>query len=98
MAYVGPSLSGLALVPVGHVGVHAIVGELPPEPPQRYLAPLFEISSFFSLDYLHVLEKTTIGSEADVVVEENLPHMGAEPKGGKEKRRRLLRQPNTEAH
>ena len=24
--------------------------------------------------------------------------MGAEPKGGKEKRRRLLRQPNTEAH
>ena len=46
----------------------------------------------------YILEKTTIGSEADVVVEENLPHMGAEPKGGKEKRRRLLRQPNTEAH
>ena len=47
---------------------------------------------------LIILEKTTIGSEADVVVEENLPLMGAEPKGGKEKRRRLLRQPNTEAH
>ena len=50
------------------------------------------------IQYVYVLEKTTIGSEADVVVEEKLPLMGAQPKGGKEKRRRLLRQPNTEAH
>ena len=65
-----------------------------------FVRPLLQCTISAKLDCVHntKVEKTTIGSEADVVVEENLPLMGAEPKGGKEKRRRLLRQPNTEAH